>query len=43
MISACTTLDIAATQISEALAAGLRAASIRKTPSVAYTPTIIMK
>ena len=43
MISACTALDTTVNQISDILAAGLRAASIRKTPSVAYTPTIIMK
>ena len=43
MIAACTTLDHTANQIRLRLARGFRAALIRKTPSVAYKPTIIMK
>ncbi|SRX94788.1 hypothetical protein MSP7336_03049 [Mycobacterium shimoidei] len=43
MIAACTALDHTANQIKLRLAAGFRAALIKKTPSVAYTPTIIKK
>jgi uncharacterized membrane protein YfcA len=43
MIAACTTLDHTVNQIRLRLACGFRAALRRKTPSVAYTPTIIMK
>ena len=42
MIAACTTLDQTVNQIRLRLASGFRAALSRKTPSVAYTPTIIM-
>ena len=43
MIAACTTLDHTVNQIRLRFACGFRAAFIKKTPSVAYTPTIIMK
>jgi hypothetical protein len=43
MIAACTTLDHTVNQIRLRLACGFRAALSRKTPSVAYKPTIIMK
>ena len=43
MMAACTTLDHTANQIRLRCACGFRAASNKKTPSVAYRPTIIMK
>src|ERR1700748_3465659 len=43
MIAACTTLDAMVNRIRLRFAAGSRDARMRKIPSVAYTPTIIMK
>ena len=43
MMIACTMLDHIVNQIRLVFACGLRAAKIKNTPSVTYTPTIIMK